>query len=203
MKKFASLLFAGIVLASWPAGAQNYSREVKAESKRLEKDGWMALPGAPSISSQLTRSYKMTEETTIGGQLRFQCGTDVAVGTTLSAALFEATEMAKLNLATKLQSEIAAQTSEMLTSRTLSQAETKSLLEFYELGQTLIATSLIGCMEVIQMYRCLPGGNYEVSIRLACETERTLEAARRYLKEQLELNSYSLEASFSNYFTQL
>ena len=80
----------------------------KKEAKRLKKEGWIVTPGALPLEKQLQRSYEMEYEFEQDLFPKYIMANAQTIAEHYDAAKMTATELAKINLAGQIQTEVAA-----------------------------------------------------------------------------------------------
>ena len=83
-------------------------KTVAKEAKKLEKDGWKVRPGALPLEKQLEKSYMMQYEYDEDLYPKYIMGEATSVGENYDAAKMQAMELAKMNLAGQIQTEVTA-----------------------------------------------------------------------------------------------
>ena len=105
MKKLAFFVFAAL-FASLTVNAQDFSKIAAKEAKSYKKQGWVVAPGQFPLEYQLARAYQLRSERDNNDYEVYVDGQAQSVGATYDAAKMQALEMAKLQLASKLQTQI-------------------------------------------------------------------------------------------------
>lgn len=105
-------LLAAFILSGNVAGAQAVSdkkvaRDAKKQAKTYVKEGWKTAPGHPSIELQQLRASKIQNTFDDNFQPKFVFGSAQAIGPNYDAAKYQATELAKINIAGNIASELA------------------------------------------------------------------------------------------------
>lgn len=101
-------------------------KSIKKEVRQLKKDGWKVAPGNIAMDLQLKEAYSKALEKDEKGYEKFVSGEAMTVGETYDAALFQATNLAKLDLAAKIETEITELIDTKLGNKQLSQKQAAS-----------------------------------------------------------------------------
>ena len=121
------------------------SRATKAarqEAKRLKKDGWLVSPGALPMDKQLDKAYKMQFEYDDNAFPKYLMGEAMSTGQNYDAAKVQALELAKLNLAGQVQTEITALVENTVSNSQLDAGEASSIVETVNASKNVISQSL-------------------------------------------------------------
>ena len=162
------------------------SKAASKESKKLKKEGWVVSPGGLPLDRQLDRSYKMQYEYEEGGYPKYIMADAMSIGENYDAAKMQAIELAKMNLASQIQTEITALVESTVANRQLGQGEAASITETVNASKNLISQRLGRVLPVMECYRNTRSKNKEVLVRLAYNSKMALESAKQVVREQLE-----------------
>lgn len=163
------------------------SKTARKEAKKLEKEGWLVIPGKLPLDKQLERSYLMAEEYDDYGYPKFIVGSASSIGENYDAAKLQAMELAKLELAGLMESEIAALTDNTISNEQLSPEQAASIAKSVTASKSKIAQSFGRVITVIEMYRVVSSNkNKEVTVTIAYNHELALEATKKIIRKDLE-----------------
>lgn len=165
---------------------QKATKIARKEAKKLSKQGWSVVPGALPIEKQLDRSYLMQMEYDADLFPAYIMAEGMSVGGNYDAAKVQAIELAKLNLATQIETEITALIENSVANKQLEADEAATLVETVAAGKTLISQNLGRLIPVVELYRTLPNHNKEVLVRLAYSQEMARKAAIKAITTKLE-----------------
>lgn len=223
MKKFVVIL--SLVLIAMPASlkAQDFKQQIKErkeiqkqskkdlnekatkaarkEAKELQKNGWVVAPGALPLDKQLDRSYMMQMEYDDYGYPKFIMGEAMSVGENYDAAKVQAQELAKLNLAGQIQSEVTALVENAVANKQLGADEAVSVTKTIEASKSLISQKLGRVIVVTEVYRTLKNKNKEVLLRVAYNAAMARAAAKQVLRDNLEDESKELQDKLDEIFS--
>lgn len=159
---------------------------VKKEAKALAKEGWKAAPGALPIEKQLERSYKMQYEIDEYGFPRYIKGDAQSVGGNYDAAKMSAINLAKINLAGNIQTEVVALIENAVVNNQLSHEEAVSTTESAMGAVNMVAQNIGRVITVVELYRDVNKRNKEVRVLIFYNAEMAKQAAEAAMREDLK-----------------
>ena len=162
------------------------SKAARKEAKQLKKQGWQVSPGALPLERQLDKAYQMQYDLGDDMYPKYIMGEAMSIGENYDAAKMQAVELAKQNLAGKIQTEITALIENSVANEQLSADEANSVSRSILAGKNLISQSIGRTITVTEAYRILQNRNREVMVRVAYDSELSKAAAKRAAKEALE-----------------
>ncbi|MCI9172745.1 hypothetical protein [uncultured Duncaniella sp.] len=171
------------------------SKSAKKEAKKLVKEGWLAAPGALPIEKQLDRSYMMQMEYDEDMFPKYIMGEAMSVSNNYDAAKIQATTLAKQNIAEKIQSEVAALITSEGANEQISEDEINSFVKTVYASKQLISQNIGRVIDVIEIYRIVPGKKKEVRIMIAYNSDMAKRAAKKTIIENLKDESATLKDS--------
>ena len=194
MKKLSTLLVLALsVVMMASCASQNLTKDqrtaeknIKKEVKQLKKEGWKVAPGNIAMDLQLKESYNKALERDEKGYEKFVAGEAMSVGETYDAALFQATNLAKLDLAGKIQTEVTELIDNKLANKQLSQKQATSLAESIAASKNLVSQKLGRVIVPIKMYRDLENGNVEVRTVMYYSHDMAMDIMKQTMREDLE-----------------
>ena len=200
------LMFVLSVAIATPAvQAQKLTRDqkkatkvIKKEVKKFKKDGWQVAPGNLSMELQLKESYTKALERDANGYDKFVSGEAMSTGETYDAALFQASNLAKLDLAGKIETEVTELIDNKLANKQLTQKQAASLAESVAASKNLVSQKLGRVIAPVKMYRDLENGNVEVRTVVYYSHELAMEAAKATIREDLEKKADDLSKQLDN-----
>ena len=201
MKKlslFLAIALSVVVMVS-ACSTQNLTKDqkkaeknIKKDVKQLKKEGWKVAPGNIGMDLQLKESYTMALEKDEKGYEKYVPGEAMTVGETYDAALFQATNLAKLDLAAKIETEITELIDTKLGNKQLSQKQAVSLAESVAASKNLVSQKLGRVIIPVKMYRDLENGNVEVRTIVYYSHDMALDVMKQTMREDLEQKSDDL-----------
>ena len=194
MKKLSMLLVLVLSMGMMASCvSQNLTKDQKAAAKsinkevrQLKKEGWKVAPGNIALDLQLKESYTKALEKDDKGYDKFVAGEAMTVGESYDAALFQASNLAKLDLAGKIQTEVTELIDNKLANKQLSQKQATSLAESVAASKNLVSQKLGRVLTPVKMYRDLPNGNVEVRTVVYYSHDMAMDILKQTMREDLE-----------------
>lgn len=194
MKKLSTILVLALLFVMMASCAsQNLTKDqkiaqksIKKEVRQLKKDGWKVAPGNIAMDLQLSEAYSKALEKDEKGYEKFVSGEAMTVGETYDAALFQATNLAKLDLAAKIETEITELIDTKLGNKQLSQKQAASLAESVAASKNLVSQKLGRVIIPVKMYRDLDNGNVEVRTIVYYSHDMAMDVLKQTMREDLE-----------------
>lgn len=174
------------------------NKSIAKEVKQLKKEGWQVAPGNLSMELQLKESYAKALERDDKGYDKFVSGEAMTTGENYDAALFQASNLAKLDLAGKIETEVTELIDNKLANKQLTQKQAASLAESVAASKNLVSQKLGRVIAPIKMYRNLENGNVEVRTVVYYSHELAMEAAKASIREDLEKKADDLSKQLDN-----
>jgi hypothetical protein len=128
-------------------------KEASKEAKQYEKDGWYVAPGDIPLEKQLERSYNKSLEEDEMGYPKFVVAPGNAVAGTQSAAKMQSTELAKLEIANQMESQIAATIETQVANNQINAEEAATLQKTVAAAKNVIAQKMGRTVQLVEMYR--------------------------------------------------
>jgi len=162
------------------------SKDAKKEAKRLKKEDWTVAPGALPLEKQLDKSYMMQYELDENLFPKYIMGEAMSIGENYDAAKMQALELAKQNLAGKIQTEVTALIENTVANKQLAADQAASITESVLASKNLISQSIGRVIPVVEVYRSKSNKNKEVLMRIAYNSDMAMEAAKKAIRKDLE-----------------
>lgn len=194
-------LICSMAVAS-PAEAQNYKkkdrqlrrvikkravRQARKESRKLRRQGYYVAPGALPLAKQIEQAWKRQYERTDDGFPLYIVASGNSVANTTSAAKLQATELAKLELAGSISTQVMALIESNIANEQLSSIEANSVTKTVAAASNVIAADLGRTIPLVEIYRKVKKTtNTEASIRMAYNSKKALEIGKKSIRKQLE-----------------
>ena len=193
-KQFTFLMAALLLLGISTAKAQfevktkdlKAIKQAKKEAKKFKKQGWNVAPGALPLEKSLETSWGMLLERDDEGVKKYLDADGNAVAESKTAADLQALEMAKLNLAGQLETEIAALVEGSIANEQLTREEAASITKVVAGSKNLIATTIKRVDPVYKVYRNVGKSNVEVQLKLFYNLNTAMYSAKQTLRKKLE-----------------
>jgi hypothetical protein len=172
---------------------QRASKDARKESRTLAKEGWKVAPGQLPLEKQLDRSYLMYYEYDEDSNPKYIFGGATSVGATYDAAKVQATDLAKVDLAGKIQTEVTALVESTVGNKQISQSEAYSIAQTVQSSKNLIAQTIGRTLTVTECYReGKKNKTVEVRVTLAYNAQNAMNAAKAVIESQLEAKGEDL-----------
>ena len=168
------------------------AKTTKDAMKTFKKEGWKVAVGALPLEKQLDRTYNMLYEFEAADLPRYIMGEATAISTNYDAAKMQALELAKINLAGMMQTEITALVESTVSNQQISSTDAVALTESVMSSKNLISQSLGRVIPVIECYRTSKNGMTEVRVQIAYSYKAAAEAAKSAMKADLEKKGQNL-----------
>jgi hypothetical protein len=165
---------------------QRASKTARKEAKKYAKGGWLVSPGALPIEKQLDKSYLMQYEYDDSFFPKYIMGEAMSIGENYDAAKMQALELAKLNLAGQIQTEVTALIENQVANKQLAAEQAASVAQSISASKNLISQSIGRVVPVMEVYRNKNTKNKEVLVRIAYNAEMAKDAAKKAIRKDLE-----------------
>ena len=162
-------------------------KEAKKATKKYTKEGWLVMPGVPTIQMQQTKLFKFSNEMDADGNSKYVSGHASSKSMYYDPAKFQATELAKTQIAGNIASTIMG----LVSTEIANSQEGTSHTETAAAYASTIAASLTNIISCVEMYRLDKKTNmYEVDVTIFYNKENAVkagvEAVRKELKEKTQ-----------------
>lgn len=161
------------------------TKTARKEAKKLKRKGWQVVPGALPLEKQLDKSYMMQYEYDEDLFPKYLMGEAMSIGEHYDAAKMQALELAKLNLAGQIQTEVTALIKGTVANEQLKAEEAVSITEILMASENLISQSIGRTITVMEVYRTLKNKNKEVLVRIAYNSDMAKESTKEIVREEL------------------
>ena len=180
------------------------SKAARKDAKRYKKEGWTVNIGSLPLDKQLDKSYIMQYEFGNDGEPKYIMGEGSSLGATFEAARMQASELAKINLAGQVQTEVSALIETTLQNSQISQKEADSITESLMKAKNSIAVKLGRTLPVIECYRDIKESrkvvNKEVKVQIAYDFLAAAKAAKETLAQELQAKGQNLDGQLTKVF---
>ena len=160
----------------------------RKEAKRLKKDGWDVAPGSLSLEKLLEKSYIKAELLNEKGNLKFIFADGNGVGQTKNAAELEALTVAKLALASQIESSVNGLLSANVANQQIDVNDAESITQTLANSKELVAAQLGYVEPTFKIYRTAVGNsdNAEIQLRVFYDTEQSMQVAKKVIQQELK-----------------
>lgn len=145
----------------------NRWKDAKKAARQMKKEGWMPMPGSPSLETQindyLTRRYTLN-----GNFPKYIVGEGTASAKLADAARKHALANARVELAGSIGAEVAALVEEGTNNNAYSAEEQETLSKLMQSSKTLIQQKIGRTEIVMEAYRKV-GNSTEVIVRISAD----------------------------------
>ena len=162
------------------------------EAKRMAKEGWKPTPGALPLEKQLDKSYNLEYQSDEYGFPLFVFGRATSTGGNFDAAKMQALELAKLDLAGNIQTEVEALIVNNIGNKLMNHGDVASVTKSVAGSKNRISQSIGRFIPLVEAYRETYDGNKEVTVRIAYNMTMAKMAAKDAIIKDMEEHGDSL-----------
>ena len=192
MKFILATLLLGMTIS---VAAQNkeWMKDAKKEEKRLTKEGWKITPGGIPMLQQILNSYKLRNELGMDLTPKYVFGNAQSLGQFIDAAKVAADGVSKADLVGQISPEITRLVSEQISTKQLSNDQAESVMGVVEKSKSIVTQKLGIITPVIQFYRKLPNGTYEVMMSIAYDREKITNISKETVNGMMKEAGLDIE----------
>jgi len=161
-------------------------KEARKEAKKFKKDDYHVSPGALPMEKQIETAWVRQYESDEDGYPLYIVASGNSVANTQSAAKLQATELAKLELAGSISTQVAALIESSIANQQFNAEEAASVTKTVAAAKNIIAQELGRTIPLFEIYRTLGNKNVEVFVRMAYNSKKANEVAKRAITKKLE-----------------
>ena len=161
-------------------------KEARKEAKRFKKEGYDVAPGALPMEKQIETAWIRQYESDEDGYPLYIVASGNSVANTTSAAKLQATELAKLELAGSISTQVAALIENSIANQQFNAEEAASVTKTVAASKNIIAQELGRTLPLFEIYRTLKNKNVEANVRIAYNSKKAMEVAQRASSKKLE-----------------
>jgi hypothetical protein len=161
-------------------------KEARKEAKSFKKKGYNVAPGALPMEKQIESAWMRQYETDEDGYPLYIVASGNSVANTTAAAKLQATELAKLELAGSISTQVAALIESSVANQQLNAEEAASVTKTVAAAKNIIAQELGRTIPLFEIYKTLPNKNIETNVRIAYNSKKANEIAKRAITKKLE-----------------
>jgi hypothetical protein len=161
-------------------------KQARKEARKFKRDDWYVAPGALPMDKQIEKSWLMQYEDDEDGYPMYLVSTGNSVAESQSAAKLQAIELAKLELAGVVQTNIIAIIENSIANNQLSREDAVSVTKTVAASKNIIAQEIGRVITFFEIYREVGDANIECSLRIGYNSEMAYDTAKKAIKEQLE-----------------
>jgi len=177
------------------------TKEARKEAKKLKKQGWQTTPGTLPIEKQIDKAFLMQMEYDEDLFPKYLMAEGMSIGENYDGAKMQAIELAKQNLAGQIQTEVTALIENNVANNQLEAGEAATATKSIMAAKSLISQSLGRVLPVVELYRVVDkkhNKNKEVLVRLAYDSKKAKEAAKKAVRAGLAEEGEALQNKLDN-----
>jgi hypothetical protein len=160
-------------------------KDARKEAKSFKKQGYYVAPGALPMEKQIERAWMKQYQTDDTGYPLYIVATGNSVAGTQGAAKLQATELAKLELAGTISTQIAALIENSVANQQFNSEDAATVQKTVAASKNIIAQDLGRVIPLFEIYKKV-GKNVESNVRVAYNSEMAAEVARKTITKKLE-----------------
>jgi hypothetical protein len=157
----------------------------RKEGKALEKEGYDVSPGALPLKKQLDNAYMKQSETDDEGYPKWYIANNRGTANTAAAAKLTAMELAKLDLAGQLGSNITGLVENSLSNSQISETEATSIQKVLSASTNVISASLGRVLVFTEFYK-KAGENISGASMIGTNAKLAEQAAKKAVRKKLQ-----------------
>ncbi|UZR95121.1 hypothetical protein [Chondrinema litorale] len=173
-------------------------KEARKQGKKMKKDGWNVAPGALPIEKSLERSWSMLLDYDEEGKKKYLDADGNAVAESKSAADLQALELAKLNLAGQIETQVAALIEASVANQQLTREEAASVTKVVAGSKNMIKNVINEVDPVYKVYREVGRKNIEVQLKIFYDRENAMNGAKKVIRNKLEEETNIIHEKLDN-----
>ena len=160
-------------------------KEARKEAKKLKKDGFKVAPGQLPMEKQIESTWIKRYETNSKGIKEWFIADARAVGETHSAAKLQANEVAKINLAGQIGSEIAGIIETNIANAQLNAEDAASVTETIATFKSIVGSKIGRTSTFFEADKTM-GKNIEVYLTIGYSYTDAMEMAKDMIRGELK-----------------
>lgn len=162
------------------------SKLAAKEAKKMEKEGWQAMPGKLPIERQLDRLYNAQYELDEEGKLKYVVGTGIATASSFSAAQISSSSSAREQIASNMGASLTSLVDERIQSQQFTTVEAATIQEMSNRSKQIFSQNLSNTEVMMEVYRKLSNGNIEVQTSIMYNSKDIQKVVRESVKREFE-----------------
>lgn len=178
------------------------SKAAKAEAKRMKKEGWTVSPGGLPLEKQVDRLYMFLEDYDDDMKPLYIDGEGRGTAENYAAAHIQATELARMNLAGKINSETTGIVDNLVANKMLADDQAASITTTMLESKSIFSQKLGRLQTPLVVTRELKNKNKEVLVRVVAKASSIQEIAKEAVRAELEKDGKELSEELKAYFNK-
>ena len=187
------------VKANKAALKEKASKDAKKEAKRLQKEGWTVSPGGLPLEKQVDRLYMFLEDYDDNMEPIYIDGEGRSTAENFAAAQIQATELARMNIASKISSEATGIVDNMVANKMLADDQAASITTTLVENKSIFSQKLGRMQTPLTVTRELKNRNKEVMVRMVTKVSSIKEIAKEAVRAELEKQGKELSEELKAY----
>jgi hypothetical protein len=176
------------------------SKDARKEAKRLQKEGWTVSPGGLPLEKQVDRLYMFLEDYDDDMEPVYVDGEGRSIAENFAAAQIQATELARMNIASKISSEATGIVDNMVANKMLADDQAASITTTLVENKSIFSQKLGRVQTPLTVTRELKNKNKEVMVRMVTKVSSIKEIAKEAVRAELEKEGKELSEELKAYF---
>ena len=176
------------------------SKDAKKEAKRYQKEGWEVMPGGLPMEKQCDRLFMFLDDFDDDMNPLYIDGTGSSVAENMSAAQIQATELARMELASKIGSEVTGIVDNMVANKMLADDQAASITTTLTESKSIFSQKLGRVQTPLVLQRVLKNKNKEVLVRMVAKKSAIDEIAKEAIRAELEKDGKELSEELKAFF---
>ena len=164
---------------------QKALKDARKEAKSLKKEGFTVAPGQMPMDKQIENTWFKRYEMTDDGAPMYFVADARAVGETHSTAKMQAYEVAKINLAGQIGTEVAGLVETTLANAQLNSEDAASVTETVANFKSKVVSDMGRTLTFFEASRNIDK-NTEVTVTLGYSYETAIEMAKNDIRDELK-----------------
>lgn len=160
-------------------------RKARKEARKFKRKDWYVAPGALPMDKQIEKSWELQYQEDENGYPLYIVAAGNSVAETQSAAKLQAIELAKLELAGLVQTNVAALIENSIANNQLNNEEAASVTKTVAASKNVIAQEIGRVITMFEIYKKIDK-NVEASVRVGYNSALAQEAAKKAIRRKLE-----------------
>lgn len=160
-------------------------KEARKEAKKLKKEGFKVAPGQLPMDKQIENTWIKRYETDDKGNKKWFVADARSVGETHSAAKLQAYEVAKVNLAGQIGTEVAGLIETNIANAQLNSEEAASITETVATFKSIVGSKMGRTTTLFEADKTI-GKNTEIFVTLAYSYDEAINMAKDILKKEMK-----------------
>lgn len=167
-------------------------KEARKEAKKLTKEGFKTPVGKLPLDKQLETAWEKQAELDMDGNPYWYVASSRAIGGNQSAAVLQATNAAKIDLAGQIQTKVSQLIEAKVANDDMGREEAASLSNVVASSKSVISATLGRVIPLVEVYRTLPNKNVEVMVTLGYSMQTANQQAIKAIRKELAAKSEEL-----------